>query len=111
MNMIYHPKARGSQPLEHPASGQDYVFTIHVSVDDAGLLWRAAAAHLLSSGIRGEEEVIELIGPREDPEIAECLGLLLGPRQLPGVRYRAILASPIKRENVAPFALSGRERP
>lgn len=93
MNMILHPEARGSRPLECPELAQDYIFTIRVSVDDTGLLWRTAAAHLLSTGIRGEEELIELIGPREDPEIAECLSLLLGPQQLPGVRYSVALAS------------------
>mgnify|MGYP000851834540 FL=1 len=109
MNMIHHPEARGSQPLECADSGQDYMFTIRVSVDDKDLLWRTAAAHLLSAGIEGEEELIELIGPCEDPEIAECLSLLLGPRQLPGVRYNAALASAIKGKNFVPFALSGRE--
>jgi hypothetical protein len=110
MNMIHHPEAQYSQPLECPESGQDYIFTIRISVEDAGLLWRTAAAHLLSAGVEGEEELTELIGPYEDPEIADCISLLLGPQQLPGVHYKTTLKSPNARKNFVPCRLSGHEK-
>lgn len=89
MNMIHNYDMHHAWPSEYHYSGREYVFTIHVELDDATLLWRTAAAHLLSCGTQSEEEVEELIGPRADPSIADCLCLLLGPQDLPGVRYKA----------------------
>lgn len=87
MNMANHPDPRAAWPLDHEAKRPSYDIAIRVSVEDAGLLWRSAAAQLLSFGGMDEAGLEEMIGPRADPCVTSCIGVLLGPDRRCGVRY------------------------
>jgi hypothetical protein len=78
VNMAHHPGAWQARPLD-PAPGDDPALCLQLVVTHPGLLWRRAAAQLLASGCRDEEDLVELIGPRDDPQIDECIALLLAP--------------------------------
>lgn len=56
-----------------------YELRCQLNIDDASALWDAAAAKAMTYPDTTPETVVEMIGPREDPEIAECLLLLLQP--------------------------------
>lgn len=90
MNMMHHPGARDAMPVQCLTHSGDYELTLRITVEDAGLLWRRAAAHLLTYYAASESLIEETIGPREDPDIADCLALLLGPRPLDGAHVEAI---------------------
>lgn len=90
MSMMHHPGAHNAMPVQCLTHTADYELTIRITVDDAGLLWRMAAAHLLTYYAASEESIEETIGPREDPGITDCLTLLLGPRPLDGAHIEAI---------------------
>lgn len=68
------------------ASGrqQDYWFSLRLRVDSPAQLWQAAALRCLSQADLSPDEVEDLIGPIEDPSIADCLMLLALPERLPG---------------------------
>ena len=54
------------------------------SVSDSQKLWDAAAERGLASPGMALEDLIDVLGPREDPSIAECLALLVQPAPTPG---------------------------
>lgn len=68
------------------ASGaqQEYWFSLKLRVDSPTQLWQAAALRCLSQADLSQEEVEDLIGPIEDPSIADCLMVLALPERLPG---------------------------
>jgi hypothetical protein len=68
------------------ASGrqQDYWFSLRLRVDSPAQLWQAAALRCLSQADLSADEVEDLIGPLEDPSIADCLMVLALPERLPG---------------------------
>lgn len=87
MNMANHPVPRAAWTLGEETQCARYDLTIRVAVDDAAQLWRSAAAHLLTfSGVE-EDALEELIGLREDPCVADCLTVLLGPMRIEGLRH------------------------
>lgn len=56
-----------------------YELRCQLTIDDASALWDSAATKAMTYPDMTPETVVEMIGPREDPEIAECLLLLLQP--------------------------------
>ncbi len=107
MNMEYRPDPRAAWPL-HPETEQwQYDVVIRVAVDDVALLWRRAAAHLLSVGGLDEAGLDETIGPREDPAIADCLSVLLGPMPGLGIRYELFAVRSVQGRRNLPYALCG----
>lgn len=56
-----------------------YELRCQLNIDDASALWDSAATKAMTYPDTTHETVVEMIGPREDPEIAECLLLLLQP--------------------------------
>lgn len=62
----------------------EYRVTLTLAVRDARRLWAAA----LDKGLRAPgaviDDVLDVIGPQEDPAIAECIAMLAAPAQMPG---------------------------
>lgn len=87
MNMLNHPDPRGAWPLDQETQFSHYDLTIRVTVNDPAMLWRRAAAHLLTFGGVDEAVLEETIGSAEDPSVADCLAAILGPMQIEGLRY------------------------
>lgn len=54
------------------------------SVSDREKLWDAAAARGLASPGMQIDDIVEVIGPREDPSLVECLAMLVQPAPTPG---------------------------
>lgn len=67
-----------------PETQREYWFSLRLRVDSPTQLWQAAALRCLSQADLSQEEVEDLIGPIEDPSIADCLMLLALPERLPG---------------------------
>ncbi len=69
------------------AEGRDateFTISLTLSVADAGALWCAAAGKGLTQPGARIADVLDTIGPREDPSIADCLAMLALPGDLPG---------------------------
>jgi hypothetical protein len=71
-------------PSPSPASAQRFKLTISLSVADAARLWSAAAERGLAAPGATLDDVLDVIGPREDPAIAECLAMLAAPAAVAG---------------------------
>ena len=56
-----------------------YDLRCQLRIDDVSALWDAASTKAMTYPDMTSETVVEMIGPREDPEITECLLLLLQP--------------------------------
>ena len=59
---------------------------LSLSVSDASALWNAALDRGLAAPAATREDLIELIGPSQDPDLAACLALLTAPAAIPGCR-------------------------
>lgn len=68
----------------HAMSQIEYQFSLKLRVDSPGKLWQAAALRCMAQPGICEEDVTEMIGPSDDPSIADCLMVLALPEQLPG---------------------------
>ncbi|WP_395391282.1 hypothetical protein WBP07_12045 [Novosphingobium sp. BL-8A] len=62
----------------------EYQFSLKLRVDSPGKLWQAAALRCMAQPGICEEDVIDMIGPSDDPSIADCLMVLALPEHLPG---------------------------
>lgn len=98
MNMLNHPDPCGALSLAREMQCQHYDTTIRVAVDDPAQLWRRAAAHLLTFTGVDEAGVVEMIGPYDDPAVADCLAVLFGPVAIEGVRYEMFAVRPAHSE-------------
>lgn len=67
----------------HANDAASYAVTLTLRVEDAAALWSAAAERGLASGMT-LGDVLDTIGPREDPQIADCIAMLAAPQALPG---------------------------
>lgn len=88
-------KISASCPPE--AADQPDSFRVQFDLDlrDAQQLWRVAAAHALAVTGLCERDVEEMLGPITDPQIIDCLGLLLAPLALPGCAMRTLTITPL----------------
>ena len=58
--------------------------TITALVTDPQALWDSAVAHGMCEGLfKNTEDAAELLGPREKPDIAECLRSIVEPQTSP----------------------------
>ena len=87
MGMMRHPGRSGRKEAGNRASSRRFDVSMRLSVCEAGLLWRMAAAQALSHGGLTEEDVVEMFGPMEDPSLADCIAMLAGPDNLAGCRF------------------------
>lgn len=58
--------------------------TLAFSIHDREALWEAAARKGLAAPGMRLTDVIDVIGPREDPAIAECVAMLAPPSAMAG---------------------------
>lgn len=72
----------GLRALERPQP--EYRVNLTLAVVDPQALWAAAAAKLLSAPDMILSDVIDVIGPREDPSITDCIAMLAKPATLAG---------------------------
>jgi len=61
-----------------------YRVTLTLTVEDVRALWSAAAARAMSAPGLTVEDVLDTIGPREDPSIADCIAMLTAPSHIAG---------------------------
>lgn len=73
---------------------QNFRLTLQIAVRDVDQLWRMAAARALATGELDQDAVEEVIGPVDDPQIADCLAMLLVPSPVAGCVMRAITVEP-----------------
>ena len=64
-------------------TGKAYTLTLTLNVEDARALWTAAADKALQAGM-ALSDVLDTIGPREDPAVADCLAMLIAPSAIAG---------------------------
>ena len=79
--------------------------SLTLSVGDADALWVAAADKGVAAGL-AHEDVEELIGPREDPGLADCIAMLTAPAPLVGCRLGDFLVEDLT-ERALPTAPRG----
>jgi len=60
-----------------------FTATLTLTVEDTRALWNAAAEKALQAGM-ALSDVLDTIGPREDPSISDCLAMLLVPAGIAG---------------------------
>ena len=94
MGMMRHPGKDGRGRAGRMLAPGRYEVSMRLSVRDAGLLWRMAAVHALSQGTLTEEDVIEMFGPMEDPSLADCIAMLVGPGDLAGCCFEEFSVKP-----------------
>jgi hypothetical protein len=74
-----------ASPFDTSARPQpEFRISLTLAVTDAQALWTAAAAKLLCSPGMSLDDVLDVIGPREDPSIIDCVALMAKPIALPG---------------------------
>lgn len=103
--MMCHP-AEKSGNGDMTSSGR-YDVSMRLSVRDPGLLWRMAAAKMLSIGGFAEEDVVDVLGPMEDPSIIDCIVMLVGPCDLGGCCFEDFAIAPVG----AVAGVAGKARP
>lgn len=62
----------------------EYRVSLTLAVVDPQALWSAAAARLHSFDGMTADDVLDIIGPREDPDVADCIATLAKPVSMPG---------------------------
>jgi hypothetical protein len=68
-----------------PANGdQSFTVTLTLNVEDARALWGAAAEKAMRAPGTTLADVLDTIGPREDPSIADCIAMLAAPAAIAG---------------------------
>ena len=78
---------------------RDYLVTLRLHVDDEAALWDAASARAIANWALSAEEVEDMFGPREDPDIGDCLSLLLYPGTIGGCRTNDWACAPLARRS------------
>ena len=69
--------------------GSAFTVTLTLTVEDASALWSAAADRALAAPGMTIADVLDTIGPREDPAIADCISVLTAPAGLAGCALEA----------------------
>ncbi|WP_010185062.1 hypothetical protein [Sphingomonas sp. PAMC 26605] len=75
-----------SQPDAIRQDAPQPTYRIHwtLAVTDAAALWGSAFEKGLQSPGLDVAALIDVIGPREDPAVAECIAMLAAPQAMPG---------------------------
>lgn len=68
----------------HANTGTSFSVTLTLSVEDAGALWTAAAERALAMPGMTLANVLDTLGPREDPSVADCIAMLAAPQAIAG---------------------------
>ncbi len=88
------------------ADANEYRVTLTLSVADAQALWTAAAERALQAPGMTLGDVLDTLGPREDPSIADCIAMLAVPNAIPGCSLEDARIRSIEEAGAAPIALS-----
>ncbi|ATY32074.1 hypothetical protein [Sphingomonas psychrotolerans] len=64
-------------------AGKTFTVTLTLNVEDAQALWSAAADKALQAGM-ALSDVLDTIGPREDPSVSDCIAMLTAPNAVAG---------------------------
>lgn len=59
-------------------------FTLYVNVHSPDYLWDAAEARAIEEGMTDTENRRDMLGTREEPNLAGCLTMMLDPGSLAG---------------------------
>ncbi|WP_025560614.1 hypothetical protein [Sphingomonas sp. UNC305MFCol5.2] len=65
-------------------TGQSFTVTLTLNVEDVRALWSAAAEKALQAPGMTLSDVLDTLGPREDPSIADCIAMLTAPAAIAG---------------------------
>lgn len=76
-------------------TGAAFTVTLTLNVEDARALWNAAAEKALQAPGMTLADVLDTIGPREDPSIADCIAMLTAPAAIPGCALDDFEVSPL----------------
>lgn len=79
-----HAKIADTASQRNEKSPADVRITLAFTVRDRELLWDAAAVAGLAAPGMSLSDVVDVIGPREDPAIAECIAMLAQPATIAG---------------------------
>ncbi|MBT0670523.1 hypothetical protein HT136_19330 [Novosphingobium profundi] len=63
---------------------EEFKFSLRLKVEQPRLLWQSAARVCLEDPTLSDEDLEDLIGPREDPSIDDCLMILALSQPFPG---------------------------
>lgn len=76
----------GTTPLTSllPSVQAEYRISLTLGIADVSALWAAASARLLAAPGMTPDDVIDVIGPCEDPSIIDCIATVAKPETLPG---------------------------
>lgn len=85
---------RESEADDAPAS-ERFRVSFDVSVTDPQALWHAAAILALRQPGMTIAEVEDILGPAEDPMIADCLAMLTAPQAMSGCAPLGFAVEPI----------------
>ncbi|MFM9977373.1 MAG: hypothetical protein ACKVOP_04920 [Sphingomonadaceae bacterium] len=67
-----------------PGNRAEFRLTFAISIGDPQALWAAAAASLLNHPDMTLGDVLDTIGPREDPSVEDCITALATPLTIAG---------------------------
>ena len=81
--MSANPDRPVSACLSSPAQPA-FRIELSLTVADAAALWSAALDRALAQPGADYDDVIEVLGPSEDPDLAACLAMLTAPSAIPG---------------------------
>jgi len=76
------------------ARGTEFEFRLKLRVECPTALWHAAARRCGSGIDPSIDDIVELIGPPEDPSIADCLMALALPDRIPGCTMTNVFLAP-----------------
>ncbi|NYT42119.1 hypothetical protein HZY97_15215 [Sphingomonas sp. R-74633] len=79
----------GVSEMAFGTGASSYSVSLTLSVTDARALWSAAADRALAAPGMTLADVLDTIGPREDPSIADCIAMLTGPAAIAGCAIEA----------------------
>lgn len=111
MNMMKHPDGRRRYQVDGRVTSDSYEVVMRLSVEDSALLWRAAAARAFTCMECTDLDVEDMLGPREDPSVADCLAMLVGPHDLDGCRFDAFSIVPVAAADEQVTGQAGSRRP
>jgi hypothetical protein len=79
-------QAQGARSGSCDRQQPEYQINVTIAVADPQALWTAAAARLLDAPDMTLDDVLDMIGPREDPSIGDCIATLAQPVAVAGCK-------------------------
>jgi hypothetical protein len=89
------PASASAPGGDRQASSPVYTIALSLQVGSAEMLWDQAAAKAMTALEMSLDDVIDMIGPREDAQVEDCLMLLLQP-SVAGCTLRSFTCNPEK---------------